>query len=99
TRSTRDWSSDVCSSDLTRGLLRVNQFDKVELVRFTRPADSATEHEILTRHAETVLQRLELPYRVVLLSAGDVGFTSAKTYDLEEIGRASGRGRGASERA
>src|SRR6266513_5115399 len=67
----------------TRGLLRVHQFDKVELVRFTRPADSATEHEILTRHAETVLQRLELPYRVVLLSAGDVGFTSAKTYDLE----------------
>jgi len=67
----------------TRGLLRVHQFDKVELVRFTRPADSATEHELLTRHAETVLQRLELPYRVVLLSAGDVGFTSAKTYDLE----------------
>ncbi len=67
----------------TRGLLRVHQFDKVELVRFTRPADSAAEHELLTRHAETVLQRLELPYRVVLLSAGDVGFTSAKTYDLE----------------
>src|SRR3989475_3212877 len=67
----------------TRGLLRVHQFDKVELVRFTRPADSAAEHELLTRHAETVLQRLELPYRVVLLAAGDVGFTSAKTYDLE----------------
>jgi len=67
----------------TRGLLRVHQFDKVELVKFTRPADSAAEHELLTKHAETVLQRLELPYRVVLLSAGDVGFTSAKTYDLE----------------
>jgi seryl-tRNA synthetase len=67
----------------TRGLLRVHQFDKVELVRFARPADSSSEHEVMTRHAETVLQRLELPYRVVLLSAGDVGFTSAKTYDLE----------------
>jgi seryl-tRNA synthetase len=67
----------------TRGLLRVHQFDKVELVRFTRPADSAAEHERLTRHAEAVLQRLELPYRVVLLAAGDTGFASAKTYDLE----------------
>src|SRR5437867_3878998 len=67
----------------TRGLLRVHQFDKVELVRFARPTDSPTEHERMTGHAETVLQRLELPYRVVLLSAGDVGFTSAKTYDLE----------------
>lgn len=67
----------------TRGLLRVHQFDKVELVRFSRPQDSASEHELLTRHAETVLQRLELPYRVVLLAAGDLGFASAKTYDLE----------------
>lgn len=67
----------------TRGLLRVHQFDKVELVRFVRPADSAGEHEILTGHAEAVLQRLELPYRVVLLAAGDVGFAAAKTYDLE----------------
>ncbi len=67
----------------TRGLLRVHQFDKVELVRFTRPEESAAEHERLTRHAEAVLQRLELPYRVVLLAAGDVGFASAKTYDLE----------------
>jgi seryl-tRNA synthetase len=67
----------------TRGLLRVHQFDKVELVRFVRPGDSASEHEALTRHAEAVLQRLELPYRVVLLAAGDVGFSAAKTYDLE----------------
>jgi seryl-tRNA synthetase len=67
----------------TRGLLRVHQFDKVELVRFVRPAESPAEHEALTAHAETVLQRLGLPYRVVLLAAGDVGFASAKTYDLE----------------
>lgn len=67
----------------TRGLIRVHQFDKVELVRFTRPEDSATEHERLLGHAEAVLQRLELPYRVVLLATGDMGFASAKTYDLE----------------
>jgi seryl-tRNA synthetase len=67
----------------TRGLLRVHQFDKVELVRFVRPAESAAEHERLTAHAEEVLQRLELPYRVVLLAAGDTGFAAAKTYDLE----------------
>ena len=67
----------------TRGLLRIHQFDKVELVRFARPADSPTEHERMTGHAEAVLQRLELPYRVVLLAAGDLGFASAKTYDLE----------------
>ncbi len=67
----------------TRGLLRVHQFDKVELVRFCAAADSPVEHEKLTAHAEAVLQRLELPYRVVLLAAGDVGFASAKTYDLE----------------
>jgi seryl-tRNA synthetase len=67
----------------TRGLLRVHQFDKVELVRFARPAESAAEHERLTSHAEAVLQRLELPYRVVLLATGDLGFASAKTYDLE----------------
>src|SRR3989449_11761838 len=65
----------------TRGLLRVHQFDKVELVRFARPADSPTEHEKMTAHAEAVLQRLELPDRVVLLAAGDVGVASAKTYD------------------
>ena len=67
----------------TRGLIRVHQFDKVELVRFCRPADSPAEHQALLGHAEAVLQRLELPYRVVLLAAGDTGFASAKTYDLE----------------
>ena len=67
----------------TRGLLRVHQFDKVELVRFSRAADSPAEHEKLTGHAEEVLRRLELPYRVVLLAAGDLGFAGAKTYDLE----------------
>ena len=67
----------------TRGLLRVHQFDKVELVRFARPADATAELEQLTRHAETVLQLLELPYRVVALAAGDLGFSAAKTYDLE----------------
>jgi seryl-tRNA synthetase len=67
----------------TRGLIRVHQFDKVELVRFTKPEDSAAEHERLTEHAEAVLQRLNLPYRVVELAAGDTGFASARTYDLE----------------
>ena len=67
----------------TRGLLRVHEFDKVEIVRFCAPEHSPAEHELLTRHAETVLQRLELPYRVVLLATGDTGFASAKTYDLE----------------
>jgi seryl-tRNA synthetase len=67
----------------TRGLLRVHQFDKVELVRFCRAPDSPAEHEKLTAHAEEVLRRLELPYRVVLLAAGDFSFASAKTYDLE----------------
>jgi seryl-tRNA synthetase len=67
----------------TRGLIRVHQFDKVELVRFCRPEDSPAQHELMTKHAETVLQRLELPYRVVELATGDVGFGSARTYDLE----------------
>ena len=67
----------------TRGLLRLHQFDKVELVRYATPERAAEEHELLTRHAEAVLQRLELPYRVLLLAAGDTGFASAKTYDLE----------------
>ncbi len=67
----------------TRGLIRVHQFDKVELVRFTTPERSTAELEILTGHAERVLQLLGLPYRVVLLAAGDTGFSSAKTYDLE----------------
>jgi seryl-tRNA synthetase len=67
----------------TRGLIRVHEFDKVELVRFATPESSAAEHELLTRQAEEVLRRLGLPYRVVLLAAGDTGFSSAKTYDLE----------------
>jgi seryl-tRNA synthetase len=67
----------------TRGLIRVHQFDKVELVRFSRPETSATEHERLTGHAEAVLQRLGIPYRVVELAAGDTGFASARTFDLE----------------
>jgi seryl-tRNA synthetase len=67
----------------TRGLLRVHQFDKVELVRFSSPADSAAEHEKLTGHAEQVLQRLGLAYRVAVLPANDFGFAAAKTYDLE----------------
>ncbi len=67
----------------TRGLLRLHQFDKVELVRYCAPEDSPAQLELLTRHAEEVLRRLELPYRVVLLGAGDTGFASAKTYDLE----------------
>ena len=75
----------------TRGLLRVHQFDKVELVRFTRPEDSAEELELLTRHAETVLERLELPYRRILLPAGDLGFSNAITYDLEVWSAGVGR--------
>lgn len=67
----------------TRGLLRVHQFDKVELVRLCAPERSADELEMLTRHAETVLERLEVPYRRVLLPGGDLGFANAITYDLE----------------
>ena len=67
----------------TRGLIRVHQFDKVELVRFSRPEESDAEHERMTNHAEAVLQRLETPYRVVELAAGDTGFGSARTFDLE----------------
>jgi len=61
----------------------VHQFDKVELVRFCLAADSPAEHEKLTGHAEAVLQKLELPYRVAVLPANDFGFAAAKTYDLE----------------
>ncbi len=67
----------------TRGMIRQHQFEKVELVHFARPQDSYAEHEALTRHAEEVLKRLGLPYRVMQLCAGDIGFGSAKTYDLE----------------
>jgi seryl-tRNA synthetase len=67
----------------TRGMIRNHQFDKVELVQIVRPADSYAALEELTAHAEIVLQRLGIPYRRVALCAGDVGFGSAKTYDLE----------------
>jgi len=67
----------------TRGMIRVHQFTKVELVSITRPDQTAAEHERMTRCAETVLQRLDLPYRVVALSSGDMGFAAEKTYDLE----------------
>ena len=67
----------------TRGLIRQHQFNKVELVKFTLPENSYEELELLTRDAESILQELELPYRVMALSTGDLGFTSAKTYDLE----------------
>ncbi|MBQ4062548.1 MAG: serine--tRNA ligase [Christensenellaceae bacterium] len=67
----------------TRGLIRVHQFNKVELVKFVRPETSYDELESLTADAEKILQKLELPYRVVTLSAGDLGFSSAMTYDIE----------------
>jgi len=67
----------------TRGILRVHQFDKVEMVAFTEPSKSAETFEWLTACAEKVLQRLGLAYRVRLLSTGDMGFTQAKTHDLE----------------
>ncbi|TLZ37508.1 MAG: serine--tRNA ligase [Gammaproteobacteria bacterium] len=67
----------------TRGMIRNHQFDKVELVQIVRPADSYAALEELTSHAEAVLRRLEIPYRIVALCAGDIGFASAKTYDLE----------------
>jgi seryl-tRNA synthetase len=67
----------------TRGMIRQHQFDKVEIVQMVRPEQSPDAHEALTGHAETILERLELPYRVMLLCTGDTGFASAKTYDLE----------------
>ena len=67
----------------TRGIIRQHQFQKVELVKFVRPEDSDAEHERLTRDAEEILEALALPYRRVLLCAGDTGFSSAKTFDLE----------------
>jgi seryl-tRNA synthetase len=66
-----------------RGIIRQHQFQKVELVKFTRPEQSNEEHEKLTRDAEDVLQKLELPYRTVVLCTGDTSFSSAKTYDIE----------------
>ena len=67
----------------TRGLIRQHQFEKVELVQMVRAEDSADAHEALTQHAETILQKLKLPYRKIILCAGDTGFSSTKTYDLE----------------
>jgi len=67
----------------TRGMIRQHQYDKVELVQITHPDKSYEAQEEMVRHAEAVLQKLELPYRVMLLSTGDTGFGSAKTYDLE----------------
>ena len=67
----------------TRGMIRQHQFEKVELVSIARPEESAEEHERMTRAAEVVLEKLELPYRKVLLCTGDMGFSAVKTYDLE----------------
>jgi seryl-tRNA synthetase len=67
----------------TRGIIRQHQFQKVELVKFTRPEESDAEHEKLTRNAEEILEALKLPYRRVLLCTGDTGFSAAKTFDLE----------------
>lgn len=67
----------------TRGMIRQHQFDKVELVQVVPAGASEEAHEALTRHAETILERLELPYRRIVLCTGDMGFSSAKTYDLE----------------
>ncbi len=67
----------------TRGMIRHHQFDKVEMVQIVHPASSYDAHEEMVRHAEAVLQKLELPYRVMLLCSGDIGFGSTKTYDVE----------------
>lgn len=67
----------------TKGLIRQHQFDKVELVRFCKPEESYEQLELLTGHAEEILKRLGLPYRVIALCTGDLGFSSAKTYDIE----------------
>ncbi len=66
-----------------RGMIRQHQFEKVEIVQIVKPEDSAKAHEELTQHAETILRKLNLPYRKMLLCAGDTGFSSSKTYDLE----------------
>ena len=67
----------------TRGMIRQHQFDKVEIVQIVSPENSVAAHEELVQHAEMILQKLELPYRTMLLCTGDMGFSSAKTYDLE----------------
>lgn len=75
----------------TRGMIRQHQFDKVEIVQIVEPSKSVAAHEELTAHAEAILRRLELPYRVSALCAGDIGFGSARTYDLEVWLPAQGR--------
>lgn len=67
----------------TRGMIRQHQFEKIELVQFARPQDSMAALESMTAHAESILQKLNLPYRTMLLCGGDMGFSSAKTYDIE----------------
>jgi seryl-tRNA synthetase len=67
----------------TRGLIRQHQFNKVELVKFSKPETSYDELESLLNNAETILKRLELPYQVITLCTGDIGFSAAKTYDIE----------------
>ena len=67
----------------TRGLIRLHQFNKVEMVKLSKPEESYNELEKMTQNAENILQKLNLPYRVVALSTGDMGFSAAKTYDLE----------------
>src|SRR5690606_31842898 len=67
----------------TRGMIRQHQFEKVELVQLVRPGESEQALEALTGHAEAILQKLDLPYRLVTLCGGDLGFSAAKTYDLE----------------
>ena len=67
----------------TRGMIRQHQFDKVELVQIVQPDKSFEAHEQLTAHAETILKKLELPFRTMTLCTGDIGFSSAKTYDIE----------------
>ena len=67
----------------TRGLIRLHQFNKVEMVRFAKPENSYEQLEIMTGHAENILKKLNLPYRVITLCSGDTGFSSAKTYDIE----------------
>lgn len=75
----------------TKGLVRVHQFDKVELVKFCRPEDSYEEHEKLLKDAEKILQLLGIPYRVMQLSSGDMGFAAAKCYDIEAWAPGLGR--------
>ena len=84
-REAGSWGADV------RGLNRLHQFDKVEIVQITQPENSYAAHEVMVAHVERLLQKLQLPYRVLRLCGGDMGFTSALTYDLEVWSAAQGR--------